>query len=339
MKTITRFAAVIFAAAILLGLAGCKKDADPKTEEPEIVYYTVSFDSDGAGEVESQKVEKGKVVVKPADPTKEGYGSYDWMNGEEVFDFTSTVTSDLSLKVKWYVGTKKPNEAKAVKDIVFEDNSAIPYTTELTLSEEQKKNVIAVIFYAGSDTDILGVRTLGMGVKQPDEEKSWVQTNTVQGYDTKIEGLVCESSVSGPTAITDIDVTFTGTINGKTSLTTLKNSVSDYSAENYPAWGWVENYGITYNLSEANREGWYLPSIAELYVLCKNQNMMNTIITSVGGTGFIYDNQEDGDYGFYFTSTQGSANNWNYEIGFRLSEISSNSGKTNDCHVCAIREF
>lgn len=100
MKRFTRFAAMLFAAAILLGFAGCKKDADPKP-----VYYTVSFDTDGAGDVASQKVEEGKTATKPEDPTKTGYTFGGWYNGEAAFDFATPVTADTSLKAKWTANT------------------------------------------------------------------------------------------------------------------------------------------------------------------------------------------------------------------------------------------
>lgn len=49
-----------------------------------------------------------------------------------------------------YIGTRNPTDAKEVGDIVFNDGSATPYTTELTLTPEQKDAAIAVIFYVGT---------------------------------------------------------------------------------------------------------------------------------------------------------------------------------------------
>ena len=41
--------------------------------EKEKKYYTVSFDSDGGSNVNSQTVEEGKNAIKPTNPTKEGF--------------------------------------------------------------------------------------------------------------------------------------------------------------------------------------------------------------------------------------------------------------------------
>ena len=98
MKRFATIAALLFAAAILLGLAGCKK-------EPEITYYTVSFDTDGAGDIASQKVAEGKVATKPEDPTKTGYTFGGWYNGESAFDFATAITADTNLKAKWTANT------------------------------------------------------------------------------------------------------------------------------------------------------------------------------------------------------------------------------------------
>ena len=72
-------------------------------EIPDVVTYTVTFDSNGGSAVSSQTVEENGKAVKPADPTREGYrfdGWYDVTGGK--FDFgTSIITSDITLTAKW----------------------------------------------------------------------------------------------------------------------------------------------------------------------------------------------------------------------------------------------
>lgn len=65
------------------------------------VEYTVTFDSDGGSAVESQKVKSGEKATKPADPTKMGVLMAGWYNGENVFDFNTPITADITLKAKW----------------------------------------------------------------------------------------------------------------------------------------------------------------------------------------------------------------------------------------------
>ena len=67
------------------------------TAKYEVTKYTVSF----SDSVESQEVEHGKTAVKPADPKKEGYTFIGWYLGDEEYDFSTPVTSDLELTAKF----------------------------------------------------------------------------------------------------------------------------------------------------------------------------------------------------------------------------------------------
>ena len=63
--------------------------------------YNVTFDTDGGSHELAQVITKGDVIVKPADPTREGYKFVRWeLNGKE-YDFTTPVEGDVSLKAIW----------------------------------------------------------------------------------------------------------------------------------------------------------------------------------------------------------------------------------------------
>ena len=62
------------------------------------VTYTVTFD---LYEVEDQIVAHGAKVVQPPCMIKYGYILKEWKNGENVYDFSSEVTSDLLLTADW----------------------------------------------------------------------------------------------------------------------------------------------------------------------------------------------------------------------------------------------
>lgn len=84
---------LIFALAIftLLTLTSCGKK------------FTVTFNADGGtltGEATVQ-VKKGKTVSEPAAPTRNGYTFAGWYNGETKYDFSSKVTSDITLVAHW----------------------------------------------------------------------------------------------------------------------------------------------------------------------------------------------------------------------------------------------
>ena len=66
--------------------------------------YQVGFDTNGGSTVDSQTVEEGSTVTKPADPTKDGYTFDGWYSNEELttaYDFSTLVTADLTLYAKW----------------------------------------------------------------------------------------------------------------------------------------------------------------------------------------------------------------------------------------------
>ena len=69
--------------------------------EVEGNLYTVTFDSNGGSEITSRRVGENGSVIKPTDPTREGYTYLGWyLNGEE-FDFNTKITSDITLTARW----------------------------------------------------------------------------------------------------------------------------------------------------------------------------------------------------------------------------------------------
>lgn len=79
----------------------CGTDMNKPVEPVEPTEFTVSFDTDGAGDIKSVVVKKGKKVSTPSTPEKEGYVFLGWYNGEEKYDFDSKVTANLALVAKW----------------------------------------------------------------------------------------------------------------------------------------------------------------------------------------------------------------------------------------------
>lgn len=83
-----------------------EKENGPVGEET----YTVTFDSNGGSIVASQSVTKGSKVSKPSNPTRSGYTFVKWEKDGTEFDFSSTVSANITLKAVWsQSGTTKPN--------------------------------------------------------------------------------------------------------------------------------------------------------------------------------------------------------------------------------------
>lgn len=88
--------AVLCVLAFSLSLVACG--------EEETVYYTVTFDSNGGSEVASQQVEEGGTATEPEDPELDGYvfgGWYSDSSLETSYDFSTAVTSDITLYAGW----------------------------------------------------------------------------------------------------------------------------------------------------------------------------------------------------------------------------------------------
>ena len=69
---------------------------------------TVTFDSNGGGEVESQTIQQGQQVQRPADPIKDGYAFIGWYDKADLeysnmpeWNFSYPVTKDLELVAQW----------------------------------------------------------------------------------------------------------------------------------------------------------------------------------------------------------------------------------------------
>lgn len=70
----------------------------------EATYYTVTFDSDGGSEVDSQSVRSGETATEPVAPTKDNYEFGGWYTDSELteaYDFSTPVTSNIILYAKW----------------------------------------------------------------------------------------------------------------------------------------------------------------------------------------------------------------------------------------------
>jgi uncharacterized repeat protein (TIGR02543 family) len=92
----------------------------------DINSYTVTFNSNGGSQVNSQSVEYNTAPVRPEDPTKTGHTFAGWYRDEgltDEFDFTTPITNDITLYAKWtinsYSVTFETNGGTPVPDIQY----------------------------------------------------------------------------------------------------------------------------------------------------------------------------------------------------------------------------
>ena len=101
------------------------------------IYVTVSFDTNGGSQVDSKEIISGTKIAKDeiAKPTKEGYTFAGWFIGENKYDFSKKITSDLTLTAHWVEGenVEIPDEDAKVEE-------KKESTKEETKAEEKKES-------------------------------------------------------------------------------------------------------------------------------------------------------------------------------------------------------
>lgn len=70
---------------------------------PSYDYYTVTFMLDENTVYDTQRVREGRTVEQPENPTKEGYSFGGWYLNGSIYDFTASVTGDITLTAQWII--------------------------------------------------------------------------------------------------------------------------------------------------------------------------------------------------------------------------------------------
>ena len=83
-------------------------------DDSQTEYCLVQFDTDGAGDVETVRVEQGEKLAEPTPPQKTSkeceYEFLGWFYGEKQWDFaTDVVTEDMTLVAHWKEENKYTN--------------------------------------------------------------------------------------------------------------------------------------------------------------------------------------------------------------------------------------
>ena len=205
-----------------------------------------------------------------------------------------------------------PTKATCVPgDFVLKDGTMLP--KDITLTDTQKSNVAAVIVRAAAD----GKPALGVGIVH--NQREWC-TSSATGYNTEITALWGDKT--------------SGYMDGSDGWEKLKAACSDAESnpENYPAWNYSLTYATTNNLTGDLAEGWYLPTMAELYTIYQNKNAVNESLSKAGGSTF-------GTSWNYWSCCPVSGG-YAQVLNFANGEIPSLYDKSNSAiYVCSVRAF
>ncbi len=108
-----------------------------------VTVNTVSFNTDGAGKISSQRVVRNALVQQPQTPLKDGYKFDGWYTDKELtnkYDFSEKVTKSFTLYAKW------------VKDEAADNTPDEPKTDNKIILTIGKKG--AIVFGSEKESDV-----------------------------------------------------------------------------------------------------------------------------------------------------------------------------------------
>ena len=206
-----------------------------------------------------------------------------------------------------------PTKATCVPgDFVLKDGTMLP--KDITLTDTQKSNVAAVIVRAATNDK----PALGVGIVHSRSGLEWC-TSSAAGWNRNITALVGDET--------------SGYMNGSDGWKKLKAACSDAASnpEKYPAWNYSLTYAETNDLTGDLAEGWYLPTLAELYTIYLNKTAVEASLSKAGRSTF--------GKNYYWSSSLPASYDYDaYKICF-FDGHWNNSSKGGSFSVCAVRAF
>ena len=157
--------------------------------------------------------------------------------------------------------------------------------------------------------------------------------NTANGYATNITTIQCTPSGSAGA------YTFAGDKDGSDNLSQIASVLAGNNdtgtAANYPAFYWAKNYGTTNGCTGAYANGWYLPSIAELYQIYNLRANIDAAVALCGLSGTF-------SSGYFWSSSQNASyDDCAYKLFFYNGDCKYSRAdyKRTNSDVCAVRAF
>lgn len=222
----------------------------------------------------------------------------------------------------------------AVGDIILNDGSKVNYETAKTFTGSDlnglSSKAIAVIFRA----DTADKTALGVGLKHNTSGLAWCTTDA-NAYNKNITTIQCPATGSAGNLTFTVDTDGSDNLEQIASFLTTAGSTNDTTdASKYPAFYFAKNYKTTAtNLGAAYENGWYLPTVAELFDIWKVKATVDAASGLCGGSQF-------GISAYWSSSQYASYGDCAYELHFANGNwnLDSKDYALNG-YVCAVRAF
>ena len=323
MKSILKkVAGVALAAVLALGMIGCSNGSDDPVMPPVSGKQTVATP---AFSVASGAVNSGtSVTISCA------------TDGAKIY--YTTDCSDPTAESTEYAGAISVTPPMTLKAIAVKDGmndsavASVSYTiytpkysvgdfilkdgTILSKDKTPESGTVAAVIVRA---DTLTKPALGVGIVHNRSGLAWC-TSSAKGYSTNITALQGDKT--------------SDYMDGSDGWEKLKEACSDAASNpgNYPAWNYCLNYAKNNSLTGDLAEGWYLPTVAELYTIYQNKTAVDASLSKAGGSQFKTD--------LYWSCCQDPSNSsiarvLNFNYGFIYDGIKDH----NKFYVCSVRAF
>ena len=198
----------------------------------------------------------------------------------------------------------------AVGDFVLKDG------TILSKDETPESGTVAAVIVRAATND---KPALGVGIVHNRSGLAWCKESAA-GYSTNITALQGDKT----TDYTD----------GSDGWEKLKAACSDAESnpENYPAWNYSLTYAKNNGLTGDLAEGWYLPTVAELYTIYQNETAVGASLAKVGGNQF-------GTRGYWSCCQYPSYGYGARGLSFNSGNMTNKYKDTSSYSVCSVRAF
>ena len=225
---------------------------------------------------------------------------------------TITVTSGASSAS----GTVKVVAAEncfSVGDILFTDGTRVKAeNVQYGIPDSQLCKAFAVI----ASVSCGGGLGKAVGLQRSSSTLKWSPSGTT-GYETNFAGIQAYFTGSSSSGYT-----FSGDLEGSDNweyICSIDPEGTKDPATNYPAFNFALTYGTQAGLTGTEYEnGWYVPSVAELYDVYKNRDTVQTSFNAVGGFTF-------GTSSYRSSSPSTSNYNYAYDVRFYNGDVASYS--------------
>ena len=197
-----------------------------------------------------------------------------------------------------------------VGDFILEDG------TILSKDETPESGTVAAVIVRAATND---KPALGVGIVHNQSGLAWC-TESAAGYSTYITALVGDKT--------------SGCMDGSDGWEILKEACSDAenNPENYPAWNYSLTYAKNNGLTGDLVTGWYLPTVAELYTIYQNIDIVDESLSKAGGSRFRP--------GRYWSCCQYPSYDYHAPVlDLRYGNDYIGVKYYNDYYVCSVRAF